>query len=69
MDICGLFNDNPNVIHSPVAESIRNALKLIVKEVSYMEDTGEEFTDADKYSAMVEILNASSSYFRKNLHI
>ena len=69
MDICDLFNDNPNIIHSPVAESIRNAMKLIVKEVSYMEDTGEEFTDVDKYNAMVSILNASSAYFRKNLHI
>jgi len=69
MDISDLIEDNPNVIHSPVAEGIKNAMKLIIREVSYMEDTGEEFSDPDKYGALVDILNASSKFFRKNLHI
>lgn len=59
----------PNIIASPVAESIRNTVQLIIKEASYMENTGEEFTDSEKYNALVRILNASESYFRKNLHI
>ena len=69
MDISDFINDNPNIIYSPVAESIRKSMKLIIKEVSYMEDTGEEFSDDAKYSALVSILNSSSTYFRKNLHI
>mgnify|MGYP004454051475 FL=1 len=69
MDISDFINDNPNIIYSPVTESIREAMKLIIKEVSYMEDTGEEFTDDAKYSALVNILNSSSTYFRRNLHI
>jgi len=69
MDISDLIEDNPNVIRSPVAEGIKNAMKLIIREVSYMEDTGEEFSDPDKYGALVDILNASSKFFRKNLHI
>jgi len=69
MDISDFIKDNPNIIYSPVAESIRESMRLIIKEVSYMEDTGEEFTDDVKYSALVDILNSSSTYFRKNLHI
>jgi hypothetical protein len=69
MDISDYINDNPNVIYSPVAEAIRESMKLIIKEVSYMEDTGEEFNDVAKYNALVNILNSSSAYFRKNLHI
>ena len=69
MDISDYINDNPNVIYSPVAEAIRESMKLIIKEVSYMEDTGEEFNDVAKYNALINILNSSSAYFRKNLHI
>ena len=69
MDISDFIDGNPNIIYSPVAESIRKAMKLIIKEVSYMEDTGEEFSDDAKYSALVSILNSSSTYFRRNLHI
>tara|TARA_R110000824_G_scaffold361862_1_gene549759 strand:+ start:222 stop:431 length:210 start_codon:yes stop_codon:yes gene_type:complete len=69
MNISDFIDDNPNIIYSPVAESIRESMKLIIKEVSYMEDTGEEFTDDVKYSALVNILNSSSTYFRRNLHI
>jgi hypothetical protein len=69
MTISDFIDDNPNIIYSPLAESIRESMKLIIKEVSYMEDTGEEFSDAAKYNALVTILNSSSSYFRKNLHI
>ena len=69
MDISDVLKDNPNTIHSPVAEGIKNAMQLIIREASYMEDTGEEFSDPDKYNALVRILNASSAYFRNNLHI
>ena len=69
MDISDFIKDNPNIIYSPVAESIRESMRLIIREVSYMEDTGEEFTDDVKYSALVDILNSSSTYFRRNLHI
>ena len=69
MDISDFIDGNPNIIYSPVAESIRKAMKLIIKEVSYMEDTGEEFSDDAKYSALVNILNSASTYFRRNLHI
>jgi hypothetical protein len=69
MDISDFIDGNPNIIYSPVAESIRKAMKLIIKEVSYMEDTGEEFSDDAKYSALISILNSSSTYFRRNLHI
>ena len=69
MDISDFINDNPNIIDSPVAAAIRESMKLIIKELSYMEDTGEEFTDDVKYSALVNILNSSSTYFRRNLHI
>ena len=69
MDISDFINDNPNIIFSPVTEAIRESMKLIIKEVSYMEDTGEEFSDDAKYSALVNILNSSSTYFRRNLHI
>ena len=69
MDISDFIDGNPSIIYSPVAESIRKAMKLIIKEVSYMEDTGEEFSDDAKYSALVSILNSSSTYFRRNLHI
>jgi len=69
MTISDFIDDNPRIIYSPLAESIREAMKLIIKEVSYMEDTGEEFSDDAKYSALVNILNSSSTYFRRNLHI
>ena len=69
MDISDFIKDNPNIIYSPVAKAIRESMKLIIKEMSYMEDTGEEFTDSDKYTALVNILNSSSTYFRRNLHI
>ena len=68
MDICNLFDDNPRIIHSPVSESIRQAMKLICRQCKYMEDTGEEFTDSERYNALVRILNESSRYFRKNLY-
>ena len=41
MNISDFIDDNPNIIYSPVAEAIRKSMKLIIKEVSYMEDTGE----------------------------
>jgi len=69
MTISDFIDDNPRIIYSPLAESIRESMKLIIKEVSYMEDTGEEFSDDAKYSALVNILNSSSTYFRRNLHI
>ena len=69
MTISDFIDDNPRIIYSPLAESIRESMKLIIKEVSYMEDTGEEFSDDAKYSALVSILNSSSTYFRRNLHI
>ena len=69
MSISDFIDDNPRIIYSPLAESIRESMKLIIKEVSYMEDTGEEFSDDAKYSALVNILNSSSTYFRRNLHI
>ena len=69
MDISDFINDNPNIIYSPVTEAIRESMKLIIKEVSYMEDTGEEFSHDAKYSGLVNILNSSSTYFRRNLHI
>ena len=69
MTISDFIDDDPRIIYSPLAESIREAMKLIIKEVSYMEDTGEEFSDDAKYNALVNILNSSSTYFRRNLHI
>ena len=63
MSISDFIDDNPRIIYSPLAESIRESMKLIIKEVSYMEDTGEEFSDDAKYSALVNILNSSSTYF------
>ncbi len=69
MTISDFIDDNPRIIYSPLAESIRESMKLIIKEVSYMEDTGEEFSDDAKYNALVNILNSSSTYFRRNLHI
>ena len=63
MTISDFIDDNPRIIYSPLAESIRESMKLIIKEVSYMEDTGEEFSDDAKYSALVNILNSSSTYF------
>ena len=69
MTISYFIDDNPRIIYSPLAESIRESMKLIIKEVSYMEDTGEEFSDDAKYNALVNILNSSSTYFRRNLHI
>ena len=68
MVISDLFDDNPKIIHSPVSESIRQAMKLICKECSYMEDTEGEFTDSERYNALVGILNECSRYFRKNLY-
>ena len=69
MTISDFIDDNPRIIYSPLAESIRESMKLIIKEVRYIEDTGEEFSDDAKYNALVNILNSSSTYFRRNLHI
>ena len=69
MTISDFIEDNPNIIYSPLEESIRESMKLIIKQLSYMEDTGEEFSDAARYNALVTILNSASSYIRKNLHI
>lgn len=46
MDISDFIKDNPNIIYSPVAESIRESMRLIIREVSYMEDTGVNSWDA-----------------------
>ena len=69
MTISDFIDDNPNIIYSPLEKSIRESMKLIIKQLSYMEDTGEEFSDDAKYNALVNILNSSSTYFRRNLHI
>ena len=69
MTISDFIDDNPNIIYSPLEESIRESMKLIIKQLSYMEDTGEEFSDAARYNALVTILNSASSYIRKNIHI
>ena len=60
--------DNETIL-SPVAESLKTALDLVIKEAAYMEDTGEEFSDEDKYNGLVRIHNGIAAYFRKNLHI
>jgi len=56
-------------ILSPLAQSIKDSLDRVLKELTYMEDTGEEFSDPGKYGALVRIHNAQAAYFRKNFHI
>ena len=60
--------DNETIL-SPLGDSLKKALDLVIKEVAYMEDTGEEFSDEDKYNGLIRIHNGVSAYFRKNLHI
>lgn len=63
------FYAGDSVINSPVAVAIKEAVRLIIEEAAYMEDTGEEFNDPEKYSSLIRILNAGEEYFRKGYHI
>ena len=57
------------VVTSPVATAIKEAVRLIIEEVVYLQDTGEEWTDREKYNALIRVLNAGEAYFRKGYHI